>query len=215
MSDDHKPTYIKEQHNTNCQQFFGPITNCTFTMPSASPRTQSKVGSVRTVSKSQTPRVTSCTYRYRWMDKAEVRIATLYQYIVKAGFISKDTHPDDFMAIFSGGESTARIKWLAPQAWLWYMLREMENRQYIAVDNGVGIWMVASNHFVSRDGRLFRNTSFKGLKTPQKAVKALDRLVEILNVKTSMPTPDIMDDDLDSEPWAYIKDKGWEINEMD
>lgn len=25
-------TYIKEQHNTNCKQFFGAIRNCTFTM---------------------------------------------------------------------------------------------------------------------------------------------------------------------------------------
>ena len=30
-----KPTYIKEQHNHNCQQFFGNISNCTFMMPSA------------------------------------------------------------------------------------------------------------------------------------------------------------------------------------
>lgn len=36
LSEDYKPTYIHEQHNTNCQQFFGPITNCTFTMPAAS-----------------------------------------------------------------------------------------------------------------------------------------------------------------------------------
>ena len=30
-----KPTYIKEQKNYNCQQFFGNISGCTFTMPSA------------------------------------------------------------------------------------------------------------------------------------------------------------------------------------
>ena len=35
MSEDYKPTYINEQHNNNCQQFFGPITNCTFMMPAA------------------------------------------------------------------------------------------------------------------------------------------------------------------------------------
>lgn len=32
-----KPTYIKEQHNHNCQQFFSNISNCTFMMPSAPP----------------------------------------------------------------------------------------------------------------------------------------------------------------------------------
>lgn len=36
-----KPTYIKEQHNYNCQQFFGNITNCTFTMPATTPASSS------------------------------------------------------------------------------------------------------------------------------------------------------------------------------
>ncbi len=30
-----KPMYIKEQHNHNCQQFFGPVTGCVFAMPGA------------------------------------------------------------------------------------------------------------------------------------------------------------------------------------
>lgn len=30
-----KPEYIKEQHNHNCQQFFGPVTGCVFAMPGA------------------------------------------------------------------------------------------------------------------------------------------------------------------------------------
>lgn len=33
LSAGRKPTYIKEQHNNNCQQFFGPISNCQFIMP--------------------------------------------------------------------------------------------------------------------------------------------------------------------------------------
>lgn len=30
-----KPVYIKEQHNHNCQQFFGNVTGCVFAMPGA------------------------------------------------------------------------------------------------------------------------------------------------------------------------------------
>ena len=37
LPEGHKPTYIKEQHNNNCQQFFGPIINGTFIMPAAQP----------------------------------------------------------------------------------------------------------------------------------------------------------------------------------
>lgn len=35
-----KPTYIREQNNYNCQQFFGSITGCTFTMPVAQTNSQ-------------------------------------------------------------------------------------------------------------------------------------------------------------------------------
>lgn len=41
-AEDYKPTYIQEQHNHNCQQFFGPISNCTFMMPAASPSSKQK-----------------------------------------------------------------------------------------------------------------------------------------------------------------------------
>ena len=30
-----KPVYINEQHNHNCQQFYGPVTGCVFAMPGA------------------------------------------------------------------------------------------------------------------------------------------------------------------------------------
>ena len=30
-----KPLYIGEQHNHNCQQFYGPVTGCVFAMPGA------------------------------------------------------------------------------------------------------------------------------------------------------------------------------------
>ena len=30
-----KPVYIGEQHNHNCQQFYGPVTGCAFAMPGA------------------------------------------------------------------------------------------------------------------------------------------------------------------------------------
>lgn len=213
MSDDHKPTYIKEQHNTNCQQFFGPITNCTFTMPSATPQTQSKGSSTRKSSKSQKPKITSGTYRYRWIDKDGSRIATLFQYLLKTNMIAKDTLPDDFMDIFSGKASTARVKWIAPQSYLWYMLREMDSKKYITMDES--IWMIASSHFLNKDGRLFDNVSFSKQKQPKKATSALDHLVELLNVKTSISAPDIMDDDPDAELWAGIKDKGWEMNDVE
>ena len=174
---------------------------------------QQKCVSARKNGKSQQPKMTSGTYRYRWNDKEGSRIATLFQYLLRKEIIAKDTPPDDFMALFSGEESTARVKWLAPQAWLWYMLSQMKSKEYITMDGT--IWMIASSHFVDNDGRLFNNKSFSKQKLPKKAIPALNRLVELLNVKSSIPAPDVMDDDPDAELWSGIKDKGWEMNEVD
>lgn len=46
-----KPTYIKEQHNYNCQQFFGNITNCTFTMPAATPASSNSPATLNTTNR--------------------------------------------------------------------------------------------------------------------------------------------------------------------
>ena len=37
-----EPLYIKEQHNHNCQQFYGPVTGCVFAMPGAQVYQQSE-----------------------------------------------------------------------------------------------------------------------------------------------------------------------------
>jgi len=164
----------------------------------------------RKTPKGKAPRLTDATYRYRWMHTDIGRLVTLYQVLTKRGLIAKDTSHEDFENLFSGQVSTARVKWLAPQAWLWYMLREMEARAYITIPDGSGIWLVASSHFLDKDGRLFDNVSFSKCKEPKKAVMALDRLVDILNAATPAPHIDIMDDDPDAELWAGIRDRGWE-----
>lgn len=165
--------------------------------------------------KTKQPILTQSTYRYKWCNTHLTRIVNLYQFLSRSGLIARDTNHEDFEALFMGKESTGRIKWLAPQAWLWYMLREMERKAYITMEEGQSIWVVASSHFVDKDGRLFTNVSFSKCKEPKKAVKVLDQLVEILNAAMDAPQIDIMDDDPEAELWANIKDRGWEMNERD
>jgi len=53
--DGRKPTYIKEQNNYGCQQFFGPISNCTFTMPATRTNSQAEIGETDNITKELMP----------------------------------------------------------------------------------------------------------------------------------------------------------------
>ncbi len=44
MRGSYKPTFIGNQHNTNCQQFYGPVINGTFNMPAGKPATAAADG---------------------------------------------------------------------------------------------------------------------------------------------------------------------------
>lgn len=66
--------------------------------PTTSPTPPRKPKAKRT-----TPRVTTATFTYRWLTTHPNHITTLYQYLLRAKWIDADTTPDDFLAIFSGG----------------------------------------------------------------------------------------------------------------
>lgn len=153
-------------------------------------------------------KITNCTYHYRWNNKEPQRITLLYQALIRGKMIDKDTNPENFEAIFSGQQSTARVKWIASRAWLWYLLNEMQQKKYIEIE-GESIWIIASSHFVDKEGKLYDSRSFSRCKPPKKAATALDSIVEILNTSKDAPKLNIMDDDPDSEIYAGISDHLW------
>lgn len=97
-----KPTYIKEQHNHNCQQFFGNISNCTFMMPSAPPSEGSADKSGKRRKKTVTAKEKPLTIRYYKhgnkgiMARQRQRVDILYRKWTEWKWIDADTDPDDF-----------------------------------------------------------------------------------------------------------------------
>ena len=128
--------------------------------------------------KRTTSRVTNTTFTYRWLATAPQRITSLYQHLLKAQWIAPDTNPDDFSAIFEGNPSTARIKWIGKQAFLYYLIRQLVDLQLVSIPQNASVWQIVESHFLDKNSRPFHN--FNKQKEPIKAKAAIDKLIEIL-----------------------------------
>lgn len=132
LSADRKPTYIKEQHNNNCQQFFGPISNCQFIMPAPAAQEahqpkKAKPKPKRVATETTLPK----TLKYYQhgnkglLRKQRKRVDMLYQLWVRLGWIDRNTDPDDFDAFFEGKPRHCNITWTGNGTTLFFMLQEL------------------------------------------------------------------------------------------
>ena len=134
----------------------------------------------KTPAKRPVPRVSTATFTYRWLATAPQRITTLYQYLLRAKWIAADTNPDDFLAIFSGGTTNCKIRWISKKTHLVYLFRLLTDRQYISTPKGIGRWMIVGNHFVDTRHRPF--AFLNSQRIPVKAQPAIEQLAELLNI---------------------------------
>ena len=145
--------------------------------PTTSPTPPRKPKAKRT-----TPRVTTATFTYRWLNTTPQRITTLYQYLLRAQWIASDTNPDDFFSIFTGKESNARIKWIGSNLQLAYLIRLMTERNYISIPKRVGKWTCVYNHFVNKNS--CKLPKLNRLHIPQKSKIVVEQMAELLNPNT-------------------------------
>lgn len=134
-----KPTYIKEQHNYNCQQFFGNISNCTFTMPptptatSNSRRSEKKPKKKATAVTSEKP----MTIKYfkhgnnGLLEKQKHRVYILYRKWTEWGWIDENTRSDDFDRLFEGSPCHCNITWTGTNATLTILLQQLLKQRFI------------------------------------------------------------------------------------
>ena len=126
----------------------------------------------------RTPKLQTATFTSRWLATNPQHITTLYQHLLKAQWIAPDTNPDDFSAIFEGNPSTARIKWIGKQAYLYYLIRQLVDLQLVSIPPNASVWQIVESHFLNKNSRPFHN--FNKQKEPIKAKAAIDKLIEIL-----------------------------------
>ena len=143
-SEDYKPTYIQEQHNNNCQQFFGPIMNCTFTMPAESPSSTSrkpKASKQKNMDKKRPnnkPKTLKyCTHGNKGvLVKQGKRIALVFKKWNEWGWTDSATTTDDFDAFFEGEPRHCNMAWKANTTILTILLQELLKQPYISRQKG-------------------------------------------------------------------------------
>ena len=126
----------------------------------------------------KTPKLQTATFRYRYWNKSTNPITRLYQCLLNAKWIEADTKPDDFLAIFSGEESTARIKWLGKPAYLYYLIRKAVELQLISLPDGGKIWLITESHFADSNSRPLHDLHKQ--KEPKTAIPAIEVMLKIL-----------------------------------
>lgn len=151
-------------------------------LPAASVNSPAPTPALHIRRKSTSLRLTSVTFSYRWSESEQRRIIQLYQCLLRAGWMASNTHPDDFLSLFSGRDSNCKIHWTGKKTYLVYLFKLLTDRRYISTPKGVGRWMIVSSHFVDVHGRLF--THLNSQRTPLKAQQAIDQLAELLNAAT-------------------------------
>ncbi|MBR1426319.1 MAG: hypothetical protein IJ581_02580 [Paludibacteraceae bacterium] len=118
-------SYLSTSNDTLAVSFrahYQPACSTTLTRPTPSHCVRKKNAS---------PRLVSATFSYRY--KSTQKLTQLYQCLLNAKWIAADTKPDDFLAIFSGEESTARVKWLGKPSYLYYLIRKAVESQLISI----------------------------------------------------------------------------------
>ena len=126
----------------------------------------------------RTPKLHTTTFTYRYWQKSTMPITQLYQCLLQAKWIAADTNPDDFLAIFSGADSTARVKWIGKPSYLYGLIRRAVEQKLISIPANAKLWQIVESHFLDKNSRPFHD--FNKQKEPIKAKAAIDKLIEIL-----------------------------------
>lgn len=202
-----KPTYIKEQHNHNCQQFFGNISNCTFMMPSASPsegranpQTASSGGRADKGGKRRKKAVTAnekpLTIRYyRHGNKGILaqqrqRVNILYRKWTEWKWIDADTDPDDFDHLFEGLPRHCDITWTGTNATLTILMQQLLEQDFIERQPNC-----SAKHLVAKQFGKTPNSDRKRIS--QDIQEKIRFSILVLDTSCPLPQRDARDDNED------------------
>ncbi len=195
-----RPQYIREQHNSGCQQFFGPVTGCIFAMPGANITQQTAGVPVSAVSQDTTkkPRVTPRVPKMETdaeMTKRELmtfskngildaHIRLLYASMTANRWIDTRTTETDFLDLFSGRRCECSIIWAGTygKGTLVMLFCQMIAEGLVSIPKGFTIARVLEGHFTDKSGKFLTNLDH-GDPCAAKALPEIKEFIRILKTR--------------------------------
>jgi len=231
-----KPHYIAQQHNTNCQQFFGPVTGCIFAMPGANvsqhptapaasepkpsqPATPRKSRpKVSVVRKSQkTPKtapapLVEMTFRKNGILNGHISL--LYDSLIKNHWISSPTTEDDFQALFSASSNDCRIIWSGKygKGTLVYLFCQLIAEDLISLDRGFTLSRILEAHFVDTNGQPLTNLDH-GDPFNEQAVPAVKQFIHEIKISLGRRSRSVQTEPLNE--FTDASGYGYDIDSFD
>ena len=152
--------------------------------------------------KPKAPRIVTDTYTYKWLNHRDglLRLVKLYQLLIDERFkmLASDVNPEDWCALFKGEAKPFTMKWTGKQAHLRYLFKLMIGNKYISFDEkSAKQWEILGSHFVDKNGRPF--DKWDKQHDPKRGAKTLQMFADVLNIATSMPNLDALQDDIQAE----------------
>ena len=125
------------------------------------------------------------TFIYKANNQKETnqRLQMLYGALVQIGWISQDTEQRDFIDIFSGKETSVRVKWMDDVNSLSELFRQLVVRKkYVHLPTGVSIWVMVNAHFWDNQGnKEFGNERLRMTHTPKDKMDYIEWLVRVMD----------------------------------
>lgn len=126
-------------------------------------------------------KIVDAVFTYRFLEDKEgpLRIVKLYQLLIKAGWIDKDSKPEVFCDLFMGEAKSLTIKWIGKQQDLYYLIKRLSSRGLIKCPKGATKWMITGSHFVDGQSRPF--SDWNSQHDPKMSAPAIEKLCDVLD----------------------------------
>ena len=116
-------------------------------------------------------------------NETNTRLQFFYKGLIGMSWIREDTQLKDFLSVFSGKDTNARVVWTGDINTLTALFKELVNiKSYVKLPQGESIWVMVNARFGDKAvNREFGNEKLGSTRPPVDNKELIEKLVRIMN----------------------------------